>query len=312
MKKLSSLVLVIAVVGCGTDPVTPPGPETLPDLTVPALPENGLQIITPIFEGIQPATDYEVCTWTDQILTESIDVKSTVGYQNEPPGHHVIVFYTTNKLPPNTQRVCTDSDMASFRFLAGSGGEGVKTEAPGDLVFRLPAGAQIVINHHYLNATDEVLRGQSAVNINFAEPGNHIPSGNLAAIDTAINVPPGKSTHDIHCVMERTMKLWDIFPHMHQWGKHINLDVTQAGVKTRLFDQEWEPSFAFHPPDMALDPADPLVLNTGDALDVHCEWDNDTGHDLTFGFEMCVGFGATVDDNNTGSWDCNAGSWGQF
>lgn len=313
MNKLYVALGLSTLLACGVDTSMPPdkGPEVLPDLMIPPKPAagEGLQVITPIFEPIEPSKDYEVCTWTDQFVTEDTDVRSTLSFQNEPPGHHVVVYYTTVTQPPGTQRVCLDTDMATFRFVAGSGGEGLPTTAPGNLVFRIPKGAQIVINHHYLNTTDQVLRGQSAININFAGPGNWTPSGNIAIADSSIDLPKGISSWDIHCVAQSVLKFWYVIPHMHQWGKHITVDFTQSGTKTRLFDLDWDPSFAFHPPEKRYDPSAPMILNPGDKYDVHCEWNNDTANDLTFGLEMCVSYGQTV--GTTGAI-CDAGSWGTF
>jgi hypothetical protein len=308
---IPGFVLGLALVaGCGTD--TGGGPEILPNLTVPPKPTHGIQVITPIFEDIQPSMDYEVCTWTDAIFDKQTDIRSTLGYQTEPPGHHAIVFYTTEKQPPGTQRVCTDNDMASFRYLSGNGTNGEVNEAPGNLVYRIPAGAQLVINHHYLNSTDEVLRGQAVINLNYAPPGDYIPSGSTAFLDTQIDVPQGVSSWDIHCTLDRKMKLWYLIPHMHRWGKEITVDITHAGDKQRQFDTIWDPSFTFHPPEKRIDPATPMTLDVGDKVDVRCTWDNDQNRDLTFGFEMCVAFGQFVDDAGQGSWACDGGSWSVF
>jgi hypothetical protein len=303
---------LLLFVGCGTS--QPSGPETLPDLTVPPKPKagEGLQIITPIVEDIAPGKDYEICTWTDAIVTEQTDVRSTLAYQVEPPGHHLVVFYTTQKQPPGTQRLCTDQDMASFRFLSGNGGNGMPNEAPADLVYRIPAGAQIVLNHHYLNATDQMLRGQAAVNINFAGAGTFTPSGNTAIIDTSIQVPPGKSSHDFSCNFDRTLKYWYIIPHMHKWGTNIKIDLTRSGNVQRLFDTQWDPSYTFHAPELRMNPTTPLIVNKGDKLAIHCEWNNDTPNTLSFGFEMCLSFGQFVDDTGVGSIECNQGSWEPF
>jgi hypothetical protein len=309
MNKLACVVVLAT--GCGTSPADS-GPETLPDLEVPPPPDNGVQIITPIVEDLQPGMDYEICTWTDVILDRQVDIKSTLGYQTEPPGHHAILFYTLDKQPPGTQRICTDTDMASFRYVSGNGANGELNEAPGDLVFRIPEGAQMVINHHYLNAYDEVLRGQALINVNFAPPGNYIPSGATAILDTAIQVTPGASSHDISCTLERPFKFWYFIPHMHRWGKRITVDMTRAGAKERLFDTPWDDSFTFHPPEHRQDPASPMLMNAGDKIDIHCEWENDTAGTLNFGFEMCVGFGQFVDDEGLGNLACDGGNWGTF
>jgi len=307
MKK--TMLGLAILMGCGTSDEPPAGPETLPDLTVPPPPENGFQVITPIVENLQPGMDYEICTWTDKIVDQDVQIRSTLGYQNEPPGHHAIMFYTMDKQPPNTQRVCTDTDMASFRYVAANSPNGELNEAPADLVFKIPAGAQIVMNHHYLNATENVLRGQAVMNVNFADPGTYTAVGNVAVLDTNISAPPGVSSYDLECTFDKTEKYWYVIPHMHRWGTRITVDVTRASQNMRLFDTAWDPSYTFHPPDMKLDPATPLIMNPGDKMAVHCEWDNDTAKPLTFGFEMCLAFGMTVDDQNTGSWTCNHNDW---
>jgi hypothetical protein len=319
MNKLVGLAFAVPLfAGCGVDTVKPPpkpNQDILPDLTVPPAPDpgKGWQIITPIFDNINPGDDDEVCTWTDVIADQQTDIRSTLGYQNEPPGHHIIVFYTTLPQPAGTQRICNDADMASFRFVAAAAGEGMANTAPGNLVFRIPAGAQVVINHHYLNSSDKVLKGQSVVNINFADPnGTYTPSGYMTVLNSSLQVQPGDTTQTMHATLQNDFKLWQLFPHMHQWGKHTVVNFTHAGVTTKLYDLDWDPSFAFHAPAMMMDPSAPLLATAGDSIDMSCEWNNTTGRVLDFGFEMCVFFTATVDDNNAPNIDWDNGSWGTF
>jgi Copper type II ascorbate-dependent monooxygenase, C-terminal domain len=302
----------VLLVGCGTD--TPAGPELVDGFHIPAAPDNGLQIITPIVEDIQPGSDNEYCMWTDKILADVTDIRSTAGFQTEPPGHHTVLYYTTEIQPANTQRLCTDTDMASFRFLTGNGGEGELNNAPGNLVYRAPKGAQLVINAHYLNTSDQVLRGQSAINVNFAEPGiDYVPSGSTAFLDTNLHVPVGTSTFETTCTIDRTLKMWYLIPHMHRWGTHIQVDfIKSGGEPNRLFDTVWDESFTFHPPELRIDPATPMMFEPGDQLKVHCEYNNDTGRVLDFGFEMCVSYMQYVDDSGVGSVACDGGNWTDF
>ncbi|MBK7192507.1 MAG: hypothetical protein IPH80_08515 [Myxococcales bacterium] len=127
---------------------------------VPPVPANGLQVITPIFRDVAAGTEVEGVRLDRRGPARRADVRSTIGYQTDF-GHHTIVYYTTQKLPAGTRRVCTDNDMASFRYLAGNPGDGIANVAPGNLVYKIPPGAQIVINHHYLNSGTEAVDGQS-------------------------------------------------------------------------------------------------------------------------------------------------------
>jgi hypothetical protein len=311
MNKLS-FVLGLSLLGCGTD--GPSGPETLPNLEVPEVPENGVQIITPIFENIQPGTDNEICAWSDVILDKQTDIKTTVGYQTEPPGHHAILFYTLDPQPPG-QRRCTDTDMATFRYLTGNGSNGEPNTAPGDLVFRVPAGAQLVVNSHYLNTSDEVVKGQSLINVLFAEPGKqYTASGSTVFLDSSIEVPLGVSTFKTSCIVDKQQKFWYMIPHMHRWGTNIKVDLTRKNSTTAesLFDTDWREQYTFHPPEKRFDPKDPFIINVGDQVDVTCTWNNDEPNTLAFGFEMCVASGSTVDEEGRGSWACNGGRWHTF
>jgi hypothetical protein len=108
-------------------------------------------------------------------------------------------------------------------------------------------------------------------------------------------------------------KLWLIIPHMHAYGTRITVTHATPTTAETLFDvQPWSPAYTFHPPQIVKDPDAPMVLAKGDSLNVHCEWDNTTSSDMTFGIEMCVSFAQFVDDNNTGNVACDGGHWGPF
>lgn len=281
------------------------------ELMLPPAPANGMQIRLKEVPNLQPGTSYEYCTWTDQITTTDLDVKAMQGIQNKI-GHHVVMFYTTKMQPPGTTRECTEEDMASFRF-SGGAGEGMEDAVPGDLVFRIPKGVQLVINHHYLNASQNVLRGQSALNIRFADPGQpRIPAGNLAFVNTELRIPVGKSSMDILCTMKRDEKMWRLLPHMHRWGQTTRIDLVVGGVAQKVFDLPWQEDFTFHAPVMTWPLDKPLSLKAGDQVKVHCEWDNTTDKPMTFGMEMCVAFGNTINAENRDNIACDNGEWVEF
>jgi hypothetical protein len=157
------------------------------------------------------------------------------------------------------------------------------------------------------------MRGQSLANIYFAEPSaQNIPAGNMAIVNTSLEVQQGDTSQDMHCAFDRPLKLWYLIPHEHQWGKHVNVDLTVGGTKMNMFDLDWDPSYTFHPPEQRRDPLQPIQINPGDTVDVHCEWNNDSGRVLGFGFEMCVSFGEFVDDEGIGSRACDNGTWVPF
>lgn len=301
------VVLALVATGCGGSSgsmLIDPGPP----------PANGLQIVLPVIKDVQPGTDNEYCTWTNVIADHDLYVKSVEGFQSLS-GHHIVVYKTQKMQPPGTTRICTDEDMTNLRFVAGAGGEGIKdiNQAPGDLAFTIEKGSQIVINHHYINASPTAHDVQSAVDLNFADPGAHIiPAGAMAIVDTNLHLDPGQPSVDIDCTMQKAVKVWYSIPHMHAYGLDITVDHTANGQTTRLFDTPWNPTYTFHPPVHEVDPSQAELFNVGDNVHVHCVWDNTTGGQLTFGIEMCVFFAQTVDDSGVGSIACDQGNWTSF
>ena len=312
-----TLLVVALVAGCHSSSSTPSVPM-LPELKsiLEPKPANGYQVIMPVVKGLQPGADNEICTWTDIVVDHDISVRAVQAFQTAG-GHHVVLYTTTKQQPPGTTRTCSDDDMATFRFSAGSGGEGQygKNEAPGNLVYHVTAGSQIVLNHHYINATTQVRDAQSAMNVWLADPGQQYRnSGSLAIVDTSLKIPSGPSTMDIHCTMPRDFKAWFMIPHMHAYGTRITIThVSRAAAPETLFDvQQWSPAFTFHPPEIRKDPDSPMLFAAGDQLDVHCEWNNTTANPMTFGVEMCVGFSEFVDEAGVGNMACDGGNWGGF
>ena len=311
-----TLLVVALVAGCHSSSSTPSVPM-LPELKsiLEPKPANGYQILLPIATALAPGADNELCTWTDVVIDHDVDIRSVQGFQTSG-GHHVILFSTSKTQPPGTTRTCSDDDMATFRFAAGAGGEGQtsKNEAPGNLVFRIPAGSQFVINHHYINATPQVRDAQSAINIAVADAGTtYVPSGALTWLNTAMRIPPGNNAVDISCTMKNDARVWSIFPHMHTYGTRITIQQTTASATSTLFDvQQWSPEYQFHPPAIFKDVNDPLVISKGDVMHVRCEYANTTPNDITFGVEMCVGFANTIDGQGLGNLDCDNGMWGTF
>jgi hypothetical protein len=295
----------------GGDPPAESGITLLGGTKVDAPPANGFQVVLPIVKGIAPQASEEWCTWTDHVAEHDLDVQEVDSFQSKT-GHHVVVFYTERPQPAGTTRKCTDDDMASFRFVSG-GGEGAAAKLPGNLVARVPKGAQIVANHHYLNAGVDTVDAQSAVNVRFADPGAAVTRTSAATwLDTQMRATPGRSTYDVHCTMKQSLSLWRLQPHMHAWGEHILIERTRAGAVDRIVDLDWDPAFVFHAPVMTRDPATPYELLPGDEIHVQCRWNNTTGHDLPFGLEMCVAFGQTVDGAGVGNLLCDGGNWGTF
>lgn len=310
-----TLALAFMFMGCGTDQSA--APTLLAGFDPGPAPESGFQAITPIVRNIPPGANIEYCTWTDTIINGEVDIKSVQGIQSTT-GHHALLYTTTVHQPPGTTRECTDTDMATFRFAAGGAGEGTseKYTLPTNLVFRTPADSQMVINHHWVNETDNPVDGQAAINV-WTQPAaaNDQQVGSMVVLDTSMSIPATGGGMDVTCTMNKNYPAWTWLPHMHDLGKHITVDHISGGQSTRLVDQDWQPNLTFHPPTTTVDPSTPRMFAAGDQVKIHCDWSaNPAGTAITFGREMCVFFAGTVDslDDPQPSLDCDQQAWGPF
>lgn len=331
MRRFVGFVLLVAAAACssgssggGGGPTGPvPSVTDVPlmagfDPGPPPDPSQGFQIITPIVTDIEPGASDEYCTYTNIILQQDVWLDATEGFQSET-GHHIILYYGTDPQPVGTG-LCTNSAMAEFNFgMPAAGGAGSqKFSMPGNLAVHLPKGAQLVVNHHYLNASaTAVAQAQSAINVYYADPTvQHTLSSAMIILDTSLTVPVGSSTYTIDCTVNQPYASWMYFPHMHNWGTHITVTDTPAatGAAKQLISLDWDPSYSFDPTPIATtsDPSTPYMFNTGDKIHIECDYFNNTGSEMTFGDEMCV-FGAfTVDTNSVGNMECDRGQWGSF
>lgn len=311
--------MIVLAAGCGVEPATMTGDDDpnalLPGFTLPAAPDPalGMRFITPPTKGLEPGTSHEICSWTGVALDHDIDIRKAIGYQ-AAIGHHIILFASKLNYPAGTSHECTDAEMASFRMVAATGSEGLPSEAPGDLVYRLDAGMYVVLQEHYLNESDEIVDSQSALDIVFAEPGHaYTPSHSIAFLNSQLDLKPGPNALDVHCAMNEDVKGWYAIPHMHEWGTKFSASITHAGEKFPMFDElAWRKEFMFSPPAKTWDVAAPTMLYKDDTIDVHCEWNNNTASDIHFGTEMCVFFLQTIDTNGRGNLACDDGQWGSF
>ena len=318
IRRLSILSIAVAC-GCThplVDDTAPPDDGMLAGFVLPEAPtpDVGMRFITPPTRGLEPGSSHEICAWTGVQVDHDIDIRKAIGYQ-AIVGHHIILFASKLNLPAGTSRECTDTDMASFRMVAATGSEGLPSEAPGDLVYRIDAGMWIVLQEHYLNEGDDPVDSQSALDIVFAEPGiNYTPSHSIAFTKSELDLSPGANSLDVHCNMDRDVDGWFAIPHMHEWGTTFDATITQAGgVAMPMVDNlAWKKEYMFSPPRKTWDIAKPFTLHKDDAVDVHCEWNNTTPNHLHFGTEMCVFFMQTIDTNNRGNLVCDNGNWGSF
>ena len=87
------------------------------------------------------------------------------------------------------------------------------------------------------------------------------------------------------CTMNGSTHFFAVFPHMHQLGRHIRVDLETSGGTMNIYDED----YLFEAQNFR--EVTPIPLSSGDKILVECTFRNDTGAPVGFGEssdeEMC-------------------------
>lgn len=292
--------------------------DLLPGFAPPDPGAGEIRWLSPIVRGLAPGSDTTLCSYLplDVALPATSDIVAAHGYQSAAGSHHALLLLASRNRPVDTH-VCTDDDMTNTRFLAGAGGGdagGGTLDIPPGLAFRVDAGRQIMIQTHWINATDHPIDGQAAFVVKVQPPSTSVQPAQLLNWGTStIDVPPNSDGHaHAECPVAHDLQIFTIGGHAHEWGTHVSLAVRDSGASTgtTFYDHAWMPYYTFDPPRLRYDVTTPMVVKAGQVLTADCDYHNTTASDLGFPKEMCVGFafffpGDTEIDCFDGVWPSN-------
>jgi hypothetical protein len=248
--------------------------------------------------------------WVASPLDSDRDVIDVTGLQSKG-GHHALLYATTNVQSVGTSRVWQDADQLTARTAGGIGGEGNDAiQLPPGVVFRIPKGSALMIQSHYLNATNETIEGRSVLDVKLApaDPNAQV-AGLLASTTLKISIPPGATTTtDVSCTTQKDIRVLMYANHMHNWGVSASTELIRAdGTSTPLqVDPVWDPSWAFHPNYTRFTLQVPAIIPAGDTIHTTCTWSSNKTTALNFPDEMCVFAGFYLGDSDA---TCVDGSW---
>jgi hypothetical protein len=144
------------------------------------------------------------------------------------------------------------------------------------------------LNAHYFNLSQETIHAKVTVALDGVDPAEvESIAAQIYLNDSTLNIPPGKGTGggvislppDVSGV-----KLLSAQSHMHRRGVQFEATLSDG---THLYETDaWS-----EPPTKVYDP--PLAVADGSKISWSCDFENDTGEQLTFGEsadtnEMCV------------------------
>jgi hypothetical protein len=223
--------------------------------------------------------------------------------------HHVLLFTTAYAAVPTTnlrQEAVDTSDtfdcsagvIGSWDVTGVAGGaqspDAPDTVLPPGVAIRLPAGAVVLMNTHYLNASAAPIDTDTRINL-YSIPDAEVTqeAGFLLFYDPFIRVPAvGSSSARMRCPVPHDVNLVSLTSHMHRRGVHFRADLTDAGGTTQetLFETEqWE--------EVPIQTwAAGKSIPAGTALDYRCDYVNPESRVVAQGpttkDEMCVLTGA--------------------
>lgn len=278
-------------------------------LLVPNVDLGGRAMFTDIVT-IEPGADVTFCTYLDYVTEEITYVHDTLGSQTAS-GHHAILQYLTVPQEPGTRACPDESDLDAQlgQILGGTGGEGNGAIVlPPNVVSEVPAGAQLVINHHWINTGDEAIEAQAEMVTVPPESEDDLVIARAMAIAlTDFEIAAGDQAEaSIECAFASDTKLLSMIGHQHQWGTHVRAE--RLGEEAEMiFDHDYTPEMISQPITTDFSLEDPFVFAAGESVRMTCNWHNTSDDRITFPREMCVLFGWQIGvDRDT---RCVNGTW---
>ena len=151
-------------------------------------------------------------------------------------------------------------------------------------------GQKLVFNYHYFNATEGPLEARAAVNFYTAEESCVEKIAESAGFFfLGINVEDGETaSYTASCEFSQDVMVTKLTRHTHQWGTDFPVEyLGGAHDGDEIFS-----SPNYEEPDFTFD--EPILVKAGEGFRWTCNYDNDSGHDLSFGpnatDEMCILF----------------------
>lgn len=275
----------------------------------PNISNGGTALFTDVVT-VGAGEDLMFCTYTNFVAQEKLYLHDTKAVQSRF-GHHAILQYTLTPQPPGTHECAAGSLEQQQSQIIGGMGEGQNVEYPPNVVSEIPAGAQLMINHHWINTSDVDVEAQAEI-VTVPPPAGAsdlVIARAFIVQSTSFDLAPhGAGRASVACPIDRDVKLISALGHMHEWGTHIRAE--RLGSKPDVvFDYDFAPILAIHPKVNYYTLDAPYPLSAGDSMSLACQWSNTTQGSLKFPGEMCVFFAWQVGAAHDSM--CFDGTWVQ-
>lgn len=296
----AAAVCLAAMAGCTAPTPTTSGPSAI-------VTADALEIRTGLFT-VPAASESLTCFYTALVTDRELAINGATGVQG-PGGHHVTLYYTEAVREPGWHP-CSETEMASWKMVAGTGGEpgaGDDQSLPDGMAMRIPAGVQIVVQAHYINTSAQPMDVEDSLSAPVLSPAEVDAYAAMFVVhEDRFEVPARSAFESVsECVLGSELNIVLLMGHMHSAGRQFNLEIVREdGTVEPLYQHAWEGAFVSHPPVNRYEAAAPLVLPAGTRLRQTCQWNNTTEGPLLFPSEMCDGVMFFFPDDGAGMQVC--------
>jgi hypothetical protein len=276
--------------GDASKPAPTPGPDNALG-TPTAVYDSGLDYNS-TFDG----RDEYRCFVIDPQLTATFNLIA-VGVHSTNPAivHHTIVYAQLAKDKAAVDALDANDPLPGYECFGGAGWAGAieigaaavgsaPKPFPNGSGAPLPAGTRYVVQVHY-NFDNGRGANRIAVQTWSAPILTQVPHG-LGTVNYTFDIPAGAVGVTATAMGDFTMTptagnqtkpglLWSAFPHMHQIGSSIRVDLLRADgskscvINVPKWDFHWQGSYQL---------TQPIKVNAGDRLQTTCVWDNSATH----------------------------------
>jgi hypothetical protein len=261
-----------------------------PDLALPPNTVN-MRLVESAYD-IPAGMEFYQC----QRITLTADVNIVRITPVSPQGvHHEVLAIENSPKTEGTSKCQASDAVFGTKEIFASGVNSPSLDMPPTAMMQLKAGQQIQLNLHLFNAsTTQSLKGTAAIDVAVATtPRAELVGTTFAGIAPIGSSIPASAVREGVCTVSRDTKLFAVFPHMHQTGKHIKIIAETGGGVVTIWDRDYDfqdQKFGFAPNWDANQTEVSLKMN--DKLRITCTYTQDgVGKQMgdSSDQEMCFG-----------------------
>jgi len=196
--------------------------------------------------------------------------------------HHTIAAIINTPSEPDGAYDCNSTEIGhSMMFTSGVGTTDLVL--PPGVAMLVPGGSQVLLNLHLFNTSDEPLSGVSGTLVQTIDASEVTAEAEVVLAGTlSISLDPqAEGTASGGCTFDQPATVVSLWPHMHQLGTHMVVEHNGTVLHDAPYSFDEQVGYDI----------DPLLVDSGESIDVSCTYDNTTSDMVSFGesstSEMC-------------------------